>query len=184
MNEISKNIESISIDKSGSFDLSRATKKVWTIEKFREGEKEPYAVEVFEGNLLLNVGITRHLNLMAGVAVDPFSNTLTMIGVGSSNTAESASQTNLQASLGFADMDATYPQISGQTITFKSTFGTGVGTGAWHELGIATVLNGFHGAPHGDINSTHATFLNRKVADKGTKAAGDSWVVTYAITFS
>jgi hypothetical protein len=69
-------------------------------------------------------------------------------------------------------MDASYPQRSNQTVTWRSTFASGDANYAWNEF---TVANG---------NSDAATNLNRKVSAQGTKTTGQTWVVDIAITIT
>lgn len=149
----------------------------WTITKyaseaaFKAGV--PYAKSEFENNLLLNEGITALLNLLTGAAETAFSNANAYIGVGSTNTAAVATQTGLlDGSAVYMPMEATYPQISGQTVTFRAVFGADDGNFAWQEF---TVANG---------NSGAAVNLNRRVSDQGTKASGQTWTIDLAITFS
>lgn len=145
----------------------------WTIHKYR-GNIAPenlYAVEDIDGNLLLNVGITEMLNLLIGGAATAFSAANARLGVGDSTTAASAAQTGLQAATNkaYRSMDAGYPQVSGQTVTFKSTFGGTDANYAWQEF-VAD-------------NGAGKT-LNRKVEAHGTKSSGDSWVLTLTVTLS
>lgn len=145
----------------------------WKIEKYR-GEALPenlYAVEEFDGNLLLNTGINALLNLLIGSGT-AFNYTNARIGVGDSSTAAAAAQTDLQASTNkaYAAMDATYPQVSGQTVTFRATFGSGVAAFAWNEFVIK--------------NNATGICLNRKVEAHGSKASADTWVVQVQITIS
>jgi hypothetical protein len=148
-------------------------KKEWAIEKYDEHGKLLEVVK-FDGNLLLNEGITALQNLLIGGAEDAFDNTNSYLGVGDSSTAESASQTGLQASTNklYKAMDATYPQITSQTTKWQSTFTSAEANFAWNEF---TVANG---------NSDAADNLNRKVNAQGTKTAGQTWVLTLQITWS
>ena len=150
-------------------------KPKWKIEKYH-GEAVPenlFETEEFDGNLLLNGGITVLLNLLGGIAATAYSNANAYIGVGDSVTAAAATQVNLQAAVNkaYKTMDATYPQVSNQTITFKATFTGADANYAWQEF---VVSNG----------SSGTVALNRKVESHGTKASGDTWVVTLAITIS
>ena len=51
---------------------------VWTLRKYENDkayeEKTPYEVKTIEGNLLLNEGITRFLNLLIGGGGTTFAN--------------------------------------------------------------------------------------------------------------
>lgn len=150
----------------------------WTIRRYGSDEEfrqdQPYDVSEIHGNVLLNEGITALLNLLIGDAEDAFDNTNAYIGVGDDNTAAAASQTGLQAAANkaYVGMEASYPSISSQTVTWRAVFDTGTGNYAWNEF---TVANG---------NSDSADNLNRVVSAQGTKAAGQTWTVDCAITFS
>ena len=151
----------------------------WTIQKYgnRQDYKNNNVVEIIniEGNLLLNEGITELLNLLIGATATVFNNSNAKIGVGDSNTVAASDQTALQAVTNklYKAMDATYPQISNQTVTFRSTFAESEANFAWNEI---TVANG--------SNETTAKNLNRKVQSIGTKADPGVWVVTLEITVS
>jgi len=153
-------------------------KTQWIIRKFiddlafRQGR--PYAVEVVDGNLLLNEGISELLLLLTGGAGTAYNNANAFLGVGDSTTAAAAAQTGLQAATNktFKAMEASYPSISGQTVTFRSVFGSGDANYAWEEF---TVSNS---------NSDTGDNLNRKVSSQGTKTAGQTWTLDLAITFS
>ena len=150
----------------------------WTIRKYADDEAlardEPYEVSEIHGNLLLNEGITALANLLTGAAETAYNNANTYIGVGDSATAASASQTGLQASSNktYKGMQATYPLISSQTITWRAQFTTSEANYAWNEF---TVANG---------NSDSGDNLNRVVSAQGTKSSGQTWTVDVAITFS
>lgn len=99
-----------------------------------------------------------------------FDNGNAHIGVGNGTTAFAATQTDLVgASKTRKAMDATYPQVSANVITFRSTFGTGDANYAWEEWGI------FNAAATG-------TMMNRVVQNNGTKSGTETKVVTATIT--
>jgi len=136
------------------------------------------------GNLLLNEGIQRlqDLTMIATptnnqTAGNPWANSKAQTGVGDSNTAEAATQTELQAATNrlYKAMNATYPSRSGQTVSFQSDFLTAEANWVWAEWTVATGSSG--SPPSGTIN------LNRKVAALGTKASG-TWTLTSQITLS
>ena len=138
---------------------------------------KPYAIEPFKGNLLLNEGITALWKLFIGSATagNPFNNANAYIGVGDSATAAAAAQTGLQATTNkvYKAMDATYPaDPTGQSVTWRSTFGAEDANFAWNEFTVA----------NGDSNS--AANLNRKVQSCGTKVEGLEWVVEMTVTLS
>lgn len=100
-----------------------------------------------------------------------FDNSNTYIGVGNGTTAFSAAQTDLiGASKLRKAMDATYPQVSANVVTYRSTFATGDANFAWEEWGIFNA-------------STAGVMMNRVVANNGTKAGTETKVVTVTMTF-
>lgn len=151
---------------------------VWTVTKFEDDEAfergEHYEKNIIEGNLLLNEGITRLLNLLIGGGGTAFNNASSYLGVGDSTTAAAATQTGLQAATNklYKAMEATYPSIAAQTVTWRSVFGSSEANFAWQEF---TVANG---------NSDASENLNRKVSAQGTKASGQTWQLDLTITFS
>jgi hypothetical protein len=91
----------------------------WKIEKFLNDEdvlnNKPYEIDEWDGNVLLNEGITAMLTLIIGGAETAYSNANAELGVGNSSTAANSTQTDLQgASNEWNAMDASYPQVSGQ----------------------------------------------------------------------
>ena len=147
---------------------------ILTIEKYN-GDMELYETEVIDGNLALNEGISELLKLLIGDGTAlAFNNSYAHIGVGDGTTAASATQTGLVGTnKTYASMDATYPQITGQTILFRATFGPSAGNHNWREF---TVANG---------NSDAAKNLNRKVESAlRTKVSPDTWIVQLSITIS
>src|SRR3990167_5965245 len=103
-------------------------KSVWVIRKYNKYEdylngNRPYEISEFEGNLLLNEGITRLQNLLIGGGGTTFNNAGAWLGVGVSSGTASATDTGLLgASLAYRPMEATYPQIASQTSTWRSIF--------------------------------------------------------------
>lgn len=102
-----------------------------------------------------------------------FDNGNAHIGSGDSNTAFSASQTDLQASSNKLrkSMEVGYPQRADNVLTFRALFGTGDANWQWREWGI------FNGSSGG-------TMLNRKVEDLGTKTSAQSWLLTCDLTIN
>ena len=150
------------------------------IEPFREGGGEdefhqlftPYEVMEGEENCLLNTGIDEMWDLVTGVeTTDVFDNTNAQIGVGDSNTAADATQTDLQAATNktYKGMESGYPTSTSQKVTFKSSFGSSDANYAWEE-GVVK-------------QSTSAICLNRKVESLGTKSGG-TWTLEVDITLS
>ena len=99
-----------------------------------------------------------------------YNNANSYIGVGDGTTAFAATQTDLVGTSKLRKgMDATYPTTSGNTLTFRATFGTSEANFAWNEWGI------FNAASAG-------TMMTRKVESLGTKTASQSWQITTTIT--
>lgn len=144
---------------------------------FREGRLNKLdlgPVEDFtfvHGNLLTTLGATALWTKLSGGAGTVYDNSNAYIGVGDSNTAEAVGQTDLQASTNKLRkaMDATFPTISTNTITFRSTFGTSDANFAWAEWATFNA-------------SSSGTMLQRKVQSLGTKASGASW--QFSVTLS
>lgn len=131
---------------------------------------------LFKGNLLLNEGINELWTIVGSASSGTkFDNSNAYLGVGDSATAEDASQTGLQAATNklYKAMDTSYPTYgTSQKITFRSTYGSSDANYDWREF---TAANG---------NSDSAKNLNRKVSSQGTKAVGQTWELTLAITLS
>lgn len=156
------------------------------IEKYRTPNGQPvdgltpYEVIHREGNLLMYGGASVLFHrLTGGTSVAAFDNTNAYLGVGDSNTAAAATQTDLQAATNKVRkaMDATYPQHTDGTTSpaasavFRATFGTSDGNFAWAEWAIFNA-------------STSGRMLNRKVESFGTKSSGTSWVLTITVTLA
>ena len=149
---------------------------------------DPEVATEIAGNMLLNEGIQRlqDMSMIATVvsnqvATNPWSNANAFTGVGDSNTAEAATQIELQAAANrfYKAMNATYPSRSNQTVSFQSDFTTAEANYVWAEWTIAAAATTASGS--GFLNGT--TNLNRKVAALGTKSSG-TWTLTAQITFS
>jgi hypothetical protein len=145
----------------------------YIVEDFDAKTGELVKRQEFEHNCLLNEGITELLTLACSTGATKFDNGNAYTGVGDDDTAAAAAQTGLQgANKAYKAMDATYPQVANQTVTFRSTFGMSEGNFVWKE---ATIANG---------NSDAAKNLNRKVQAMGEKTAAVSRVITTAITIA
>ena len=142
----------------------------WTIEKYASDKDfkrgKPFDVSEFFGNVLLNEGIDEIEKLICSTTATQYDNTNARLGVGDSSAAENATQTSLQAETNklWKAMDATYPTLGSQVMTFKATFGASDANYSWQEF---TVVNA--------ADDTGKN-LNRKVSDQGTKAEGQTWV--------
>jgi hypothetical protein len=139
---------------------------------------------VVESNLLVYGGASALWNrlLVAAPAVTAFDNTNAQIGVGTSSTAEAATQTTLVAQTLRKGMDATYPQhtdattAGAQTATFRSSFLTAEANAVWAEWGI------FNGSATTGA-AAGGRMLNRKVQALGTKVSG-TWQLTLTLSLA
>lgn len=147
-----------------------------TVQKFADAAAHianmPFETRKVKQNIVVDGGATAMLNLICGISgTQAFNSTNAHIGVGTSTTAENASQTGLLAgssNQAFKGMDSGYPQVSGRTMTFKSTFDESEANFAWQEVGV---FNGGSGS----------TMLNRRVTSLGTKVTG-IWTVQVQIS--
>jgi len=159
---------------------------------------DPFAITEVDGNMIVNGGLGRINNLIIGTgSTAAFTASQSVIGVGSSSTAEARSQTDLQATAGAGNrwMQATSvaPTVTtttntNDTISCGSSFATGDANFAWNEwcwvvsTGTITATSAvLSGTVPG---STGNTMLNRKVASMGTKASGAVWVFTTTVTLA
>ena len=146
----------------------------WKLEKFQDGEESPYEVLEGDGNLLVNAGINRALDLLCGAGGTSYANANAHIGVGDSSTAAAAGQTDLQAATNKLRkaMDGGFPTAAAsQSVSWKSTFGTSDANFAWNEWGVFNA-------------SSAGTMLNRKVVSLGTKTSAESWALTVSVSLA
>ncbi len=146
----------------------------WKVEKFRcAAAVKPDEVITGQGNLLTTSGANALWTVLTGGSITPFSSANAAIGVGDSGAPESVGQTDLQAAVNKQrkPLDAAYPAVSGNQITFRATFGGGDANFAWTEWGVFNAASG-------------GTMLNRKVQALGTKSSGAVWVFTITISLS
>ena len=134
----------------------------------------PYEVIEGEGNCLLNSGIDEIWDLVTGVVSGSdhiFDNAHAQIGVGDSDTAAEATQTDLQAASNktYKGMESSYPLSTSQKVTLKASFGDAEANYNWNEWVVK--------------QSTSAKCLNRKVENLGTKSSG-TWTLEVDITLS
>lgn len=142
---------------------------------------EPEEVVEIAGNLMVNEGIQRALDLVIVAGGTGFNNANAFIGVGDSSTAEAATQTDLQAATNhfYKAMNATFPSRASQTVTWQSDFTSAEANWVWAEWTIAAGATSASGS--GFLLGT--TNLNRKVQALGTKATG-TWTLSGQVTLS
>jgi len=152
---------------------------LWRIRKFESEAAhtagKAYEIAEFQPNVLLNEGINELWTVLCSAASGTKFGTGSFLGVGTDDTAASASQTGLQEATDklYKAMDASYPTYgTDQKATWRSTFGASEANFAWNEF---TVANG---------NSDSSVNLNRKVSAQGTKTSGQVWELTLEITLS
>lgn len=143
---------------------------------------DPYGVMDEPGNVLANAGINRlGALLIASGGTQAYDATHTAIGAGDTNTAATASQTDLSATVNAANrwvqlVDST-PTFGSQVLTCVATFATGNGNFAWAEWAIGQNTSSAAAA-------ITAPMLNRKVAALGTKTSAAAWAFTVTVTIS
>lgn len=112
-------------------------------------------------------------SLVAGAGGASYANANAHIGVGDSTAVFAAGQTDLQAATNKfrKAMDATFPNVAANVITFRATFGTADANFTWAEWGV------FNAAAGG-------TMMNRLVQANGAKASSETKQFTATITLA
>jgi hypothetical protein len=167
---------------------------LWTIDKFvdpddkiaessRAGADVPVnsvaylGSEIVEGNVALNEGLQLLIDIIIAADNDSaklrWNATNANIGVGDGVTGEQPTDSGLTGpTKTFVGMDGTFPSRVGQTASWRATFGSAVANHAWNEWTIS------------NTNSDTGVNLNHKTFSKGTKASGETWILTVSITWS
>ncbi len=164
----------------------------WLRELFPEGPEDGYAYD--DGNLLVNGGLTQIINYCTGGgSATTLTTAQTVVGVGTSSTAATTSDTALgsdnTANAYYQGSDGTYPSITGPaTINNQCTFASGNANFAWNEWCWATGTTIAAGTQlaSGHVFTTLRSMINHKVpgSSLGTKASGASWVFSTTVVFS
>jgi len=119
---------------------------------------------------LTNAGRNLIASALSGNSITAFDNAHAYIAAGDGTAAFDATQTDLQGTNKFRKaVDATFPTLATNIITFQSTFATTDANFAWQEWGVFNATSG-------------GTMLNRKVESLGTKQNTQSWQFTVTIT--
>lgn len=168
----------------------------WTRQKVHRdfGTREPvkadfdyygvksYHTTVHDGNLIVNVGWTRLMNLLTNQgATQAYDATHTRIGVGDTTTAAAYTDTDLAAATGASTRQ--WKLVSGagslgtRTLAWSATFGSSEANFHWQEWGVD------NGTADGTGAST-SPLLNRAVSDQSTKVSGQVWTPTVTFTFT
>ena len=163
--------------KSLKFSEHSAWKVDWLIEKWHSFSEKcsgiaPYETVTDGQNIILDTGANELLKIISGTGGAAYNNTNTKIYVGTSTTAENASQTGVIATgsnRAYASVDSGYPTVDGRTVIYRATFGDSEANFAWNE---ASIVNGT------EVNSVA---MNRKVSSMGTKNGG-AWTIQITIS--
>lgn len=159
---------------------------------FAKYKVEPYETWQRDNvNNVLQAGWVALLGGIAGTSItNKFSATNGRIGVGTSSTAVSYTQTALQGDTGGASTTSYYKLVSGAptistgssppTLVFTSAFGTGVANFAWNEFGTDNYTA--DGVTTTGLGAG-VIFFNRGQVAMGTKASGQTWTATETISF-
>jgi len=171
------------------------TNTLWRIIKYADpGKKEladrcgdPFKyceVSEFERNLIVDVGKEELLkglmaqnNSAGGGGYLFFNNANSHLGVGTSNTAVAASQTNLLGTPVWIQCDVNFPQDNTpggpyDGTLWQATAGSAVANFAWEEFGLA----------NGNDPGTSGVLFNRRISSEGTKAAPNIWIIQMLIS--
>lgn len=143
-----------------------------------EGLLVPANPVVFDSGVTKNLIVTSGKNLILdrlfGLSGPPAA--ISSIGVGTDSTAAAVGQTQLNPSVAGSVLLQTADAgtvRSGQTVTIKSTFGTGVANFNWNEAGLF----------NGNTNGT-STMFNRVIIGPFNKTSAVSIVYTATVTQS
>jgi len=145
---------------------------------FRNALIRPAEVSGFEGNLVLNAGWTRLLNLLAGAGGQAYDATHTRIGVSDTATPAAAyTDTDLNGTTNkqFV-LVSSAGTVGTRTLAYTASFTGSLANWAWNDFGI----------DNGTANGTTVTapLLNHAISAQGTKASGQTWTVTTTLTFT
>jgi hypothetical protein len=142
---------------------------------------EPYEVSTVHGNLITNAGWTRLMNLLTNQGgTQALDATHTRIGVGSGSTAEAYTDADLVGPSKWWQPVTGSGTLGTRTLSFSATFAGPDGNFAWNEFALDVTT-----AAAAAGNTVGALLFNRKSSiAQGTKAAGQTWAATAAVTFS
>lgn len=118
-------------------------------------------------NLVVTTGLAFIISRMAAATANPMSH----MEVGTGGTAAAAADTALGAAIASSRTALTSSTVSGNTITYSASFGTGVGTGAITEAGIFNA-------------SSAGTMLCRTVFPVVNKQSTDTMTITWQVSVS
>lgn len=116
-----------------------------------------------------NLVVTNGLSFIASRVISASSTVMTHMAVGSGSTTPVLSNAALSAEI--VRVSLTSSTVLANTITYKATFGVGVGTGAISEAGL------FNAASSG-------TMLCRTAFSTVNKSSTDTLVITWTVTIN
>jgi hypothetical protein len=118
-------------------------------------------------NLVVQTGLDFIASRMEGVSSDVMSH----MAVGETNTTPSNGDTTLLAEVAASRTALTSTSVSTDAVTYTTTFGPGVGTGALVEAGIFNAASG-------------GTMLCRTIYAVINKGAADSLTISWTVTIN
>lgn len=127
-----------------------------------------------EGNELTTVGLNRVADVLIGSS-QALTNTATRLGVGDDDTAFDPSDSGLGTNERYAVMEATYPSVDTDEITFQAVFEDAEANFAWECWGIDV-----DDSPPAADGDTALSLFNRKVFNFGIKSGG-TWTLTVVV---
>lgn len=122
-------------------------------------------------NNMHNLVVTSGLSHIADQLSDKGEGVMTHMAAGDDNTAPAAGQTALLSQLGSRVAFDSKTQTGGNTVVYVATFGAGVATGNWEEVGIFN-------------NSAGGQMLDRLLTGTKVKAAAETFEATITLTIS
>lgn len=157
---------------------------------FRAHNVEPCSVTLDEDcNLVTQAGWVSILGGVAGTSiVNKFSGTYGRIGVGTSTTTASYSDTKLGGDTGGGSTTSWYQACGAAptlvtastppTMAFTATFGTSAANFAWNEFGV----DNYNTSGVTIQGLSNVILLDHGVSSQGTKSSGSTWTAT--VTFN
>lgn len=137
-------------------------------------------VREIKGNMALYTGLEYMIKLLLGIDTEAvlLDSTHAVLGVGASNNAAAATQTELEgerlgSGASWGVMDAGFPSRTDRTMIFRATFLSGVALFNWQEWAIAFLTG---------VDTR--VLLNRKVDDIGTKPEFDVWIIEVGLRWA
>lgn len=160
--------------------------------QFAEAGTRPYSTTRDDDcNLITQAGWTAVLGGTAGTTMtNKFSAANGRIGIGTSSTAATYTDTQLGGDTGSASTTSYYQMVSGApvisvattppTLTFQATFAGTVANMAWNEFGTDNYTAS--GVTTQGLGAGYLLF-NHGISAQGTKASGEIWTATEVISF-